>query len=200
MFPSHDRGRDTFVGLQTNTTEDAGEVDTSKSKFIQLKNTRLTDFTEADTNDVILIDDISSKFSSVEGDPTTEINITQINAVDSFNSILVMANNLDGNQISLSELIVLNSNQDASVLNKLSLIKDYNIRPISGAEETLTQLEDENFANFELSSDELADGTKKTFLRFKPTDVNKFKNDYDLKIIENKFNTTITGSWLGNTW
>ena len=104
-----------------------------------------------------------------------------------------MANNLDGNQISLSELVVLNNNQDVSVLNKLSLLKDYNIRPISGAEETITHLEDENFANFELATDELSDGTKKTFLRFKPTDANKFKNDYDLKIFENKFNTTITG-------
>ena len=188
-----DQGRDTFVGLQTNTSEDAGQVDTTKSKFIQLKNTRLTDFTEADTNDVILIDDISSKFSSVDGEPTTEIDVTQVNPVDSFNSVLVMANNLDGNQISLSELVVLNNNQDASVLNKLSLFKDYNVRPISGAEETLTNLEDENFANFELSTNELADGTKKTFLKFKPTNANKFQNDYDLKIIENKFNSTITG-------
>ena len=39
----------------------------------------------------------------------------------------------------------------------------------------------------------MADGTKKTFLRFKPTDANKFQNDYDLKIIENKFNSTLTG-------
>ena len=49
------------------------------------------------------------------------------------------------------------------MLNKLSLLKDYNVRPISGAEETLTHLEDENFANFELSTDELSDGTKKHF-------------------------------------
>ncbi|BCV03019.1 MAG: hypothetical protein CM15mV59_1420 [Caudoviricetes sp.] len=34
---------------------------------------------------------------------------------------------------SLSELVILNNNQDASVLNKLSLLKDYNVRPISGA-------------------------------------------------------------------
>ena len=49
-----------------------------------------------------------------------------------------MANNLDGNQISLSELVILNNNQDASVLNKLSLLKDYNVRPISGAGATIT--------------------------------------------------------------
>ena len=97
-----------------------------------------------------------------------------------------MANNLDGNQISLSELVILNNNQDASVLNKLSLLKDYNVRPISGAGATITHLADENFANFELSTNELSDGTTKTFLKFRPTDANKFRNDYDLKIFENK--------------
>ena len=188
-----DQARDSFVGLQTNLSEDASDVDTTKSKFIQLKNTRLTDFTESSTNDVILIDDISSNFSNIDGEPITEIDVTQVNPVDSFNSILVMANNLDGNQISLSELIILNSNQNASLLNKLNLLKDYAIRPVSGNEETSIHLVDENFVNFELSTNQLPDGTQKTFLKFRPTEENIFKNDYDLKIIENKFNTSLTG-------
>tara|TARA_Y100001972_G_scaffold3524_1_gene3961 strand:- start:1592 stop:14002 length:12411 start_codon:yes stop_codon:yes gene_type:complete len=187
-----DQGRDTFVGLQTNAA-DGSTIDTTKSKFIQLKNTKLSDFTECNTNDVLFIDDISSQFSSVEGAAITEINLTKINPVDSFNNLLVMTTKLGESQISLSELVVLNSNKNIILLNKSSLFKDYEKRPTNVNEESNIQFEDEIFTNFILETETTINGEEETFLKFKPNDENKFVSDYDIKIIQNKFNSTLTG-------
>ena len=64
----------------------------NSSKFIKLKNKKLTDFTICKTNAVLTIDNINDKFSNLGDDPNTFIDLFKISSSLSYDSILLRVN------------------------------------------------------------------------------------------------------------
>jgi len=163
-----DNARDIFVG--TGATD--LDINRSTSKFIQLQNVSLTDFIQAKTNNVLNIDDISSRYSNLESDPNLFLDLLQIQPVDGLNRILLQIKDLRNTQKQIVELILLNNDTGSYLLEKNKL-----------------DTENTDFTKFELVNE-----SGKDFLRFTPIDLFKFDVDYDIKTIESKFNSTVTGT------
>ena len=161
-----DRARDIFVG--TGSTDlNIGQ----RSKFIQLKTVSLTDFIQAKTNNVLNIDDISSRYSNLNSDPNSFLDVIQVQPADGLNRVLALVKNRDNTQTQIAELIILNNNTGSYLLERSKLSSE------------------SDFTKFELKT-----ASGKNFLRFTPSDQFKFNVDYDIKRIETKFNTTLTGT------
>ena len=60
----------------------------NKSKFIKLKNKKLTNYQESISNVVLKIDDISNQFSNSEDEPFTYKDILKIDNANSYNNYL----------------------------------------------------------------------------------------------------------------
>ena len=161
-----DGARDIFVG--TGTTD--LNLDKSKSKFIELEKVKLTDFIVAKSNNVLNIDDISSRYSNLNSDPNSFLDIIQVQPSDGLNRVLTLVKNPDNTQTQIAELIILNNNSGAYLLEKSKLSSE------------------SDFTNFKLVNE-----SGRNHLRFTPSDEFKFDIDYDIKQIESKFNTTLTG-------
>ena len=112
-----DGARDIFVG--TGTTD--LNLDKSKSKFIELERVKLTDFIVAKSNNVLNIDDISSRYSNLESDPNLFLDILQVQPSDGFNRVLTLVKNPDSTQTQIAELIILNNNSGSYLLEKSKL-------------------------------------------------------------------------------
>ncbi len=162
-----DGARDIFVG--TGTTD--LNLDKSKSKFIELERVKLTDFIVAKSNNVLNIDDISSRYSNLESDPNLFLDILQVQPSDGFNRVLTLVKNPESTQTQIAELIILNNNSGVYLLEKSKLSSE------------------SDFTKFELVNE-----SGRNSLRFTPSDEFKFDVDYDIKQIESKFNTTLTGT------
>ena len=161
-----DSARDVFTG--TGSTD--LNLDKTRSKFIQLKTVSLTDFIEAKSNNVLNVDDISSRYSNLNSDPNSFLDIIQVQPADGLNRVLTLVKNPDNTQTQIAELIVLNNNTGSYLLERSKLSSE------------------SDFTKFELKTE-----SGKNFLRFTPSDEFKFNVDYDIKRIETKFNTTLTG-------
>jgi hypothetical protein len=160
------------------------DIDTieNSSKYLKLKNKKLTDYTECKTNVVLKIDDIHTKFSSINGEPSEFLNVLQLNNGISYDDLLVRVSNIDNSKIQLTELILLNDGIDIFLFEKASIINaGTGIARISGQE----------IGTFEI----VTTNVNETYLRFMPSDPYNF--DYDLKLINNRFNSTLPG--IGTT-
>ena len=177
-----DTARDSFVG--TGATD--LNLDKTKSKFIELENIKLTDFIEAKTNNVLNIDDISSRYSNLESDPNDFLDIIQVQPSDAYNRVLLLAKDLKNDQNEIAELIILNNDSGVYLLekDKSSISNSTGI----GATQNI-QSPSISFSKFNI---ERVSG--KDFLRFTPLDKFKLDIDYDIKIFESKFNSTLTGT------
>jgi hypothetical protein len=144
----------------------------SKSKFLKLKNTRLSNYIELKTNRVLKIDDISSEFSSAEDSRELFSNVLTIDSSRNYNRFLVQVIDSSGTQYQLSELITLNDSNDIYTLTK-GLIT--------------------NKEGDELIADVYGyvDDLNNMYLRFEPNDPNNF--NYDIKILRNEFITRSVG-------
>ena len=101
-------------------------LDKTKSKFIELENIKLTDFIEAKTNNVLNIDDISSRYSNLESDPNDFLDIIQVQPSDAYNRVLLLAKDLKNDQNEIAELIILNTDSGVYLLEKLNQLSlDY---------------------------------------------------------------------------
>ena len=161
-----DGARDIFTG--TGSTD--LNLDKTRSKFIQLKTVNLTDFIQANTNNVLNVDDISPRYSNLNSDPNSFLDIIQVQPADGLNRVLTLVKNPDNTQTQIAELIILNNNTGSYLLERSKLSSE------------------SDFTKFELKTE-----SGKNFLRFTPSDEFKFNVDYDIKRIETKFNTTLTG-------
>jgi len=161
-----DGARDIFVG--TGSTD--LNLDKTKSKFIELEKVKLTDFIISKSNNVLNIDDISSRYSNLNSDPNSFLDIIQVQPSDGFNRVLTLIKNPDNTQTQIAELIILNNNSGSYLLERSKLSSE------------------SDFTKFELVNEFGRDS-----LRFTPSDAFKFDVDYDIKQIESKFNTTLTG-------
>jgi hypothetical protein len=154
----------------------------SSSKFLKLKNKKLTDYTECKTNVVLKIDDINRQFSNLDGEPSQFLNLLELNTGASYDNLLIKVSSSDNSQIQLSELVILNDGTNSFLAEKGTLIN-------TGV--GLTHISGEEFGTFSLIEDEFNDN----YLRFTPND--PFNVDYDVKLITSNFNSSLTG--IGTT-
>ena len=154
----------------------------SSSKFLKLKNKKLTDYTECKTNVVLRIDDISGQFSNLDGEPSEFLNIFELNDGTSYSNLLFRVSSLDNSQIQFTELVLLNNGTDTFLLEKGTIVN---------VGTGLTHISEEEIGSFTIFKNEF----NETYLKFSPTD--PYNVDYDLKLIKNEFNSTSPG--IGTT-
>ncbi len=148
----------------------------SSSKFLKLKNKKLTDYIECRSNVVLKIDNINRQFSDSEGNPSEFVNLLELNSESSYNNILVRVSSLDNTQIQLTELVLLNDGNNSFLAEKSTLVN-------SGV--GLTHISGEPIGEFLLITD------NDNYLRFIPAD--PFNIDYDIKLINSNFNSILPG-------
>ena len=156
------------------------DIDTveSSSKFLKLKNKKLTDYIECKSNIVLQIDDIKNKFSDLNGEPSEFLNILQLNSGASYHNLLVRISSADNSQIQLTELVLLNDGSDNFLLEKGSVVN---------VGTGLTHISGEELGSFSI----IVDKFKNSYLRFLPVD--PYNIDYDLKLIDNEFGSALPG-------
>jgi len=154
----------------------------SSSKFLKLKNKKLTDYTECRTNVVLKIDDINREFSNLDGEPSEFVNLLELNSGISYDNVLVRVSNSDNSQIQLSELVILNDGNNLFLAEKGTLIN---------AGIGFTHTSEEEFGTFLL----VEDATGDNYLRFNPKD--PFNIDYNVKLIKSNFISSLPG--IGTT-
>ena len=140
----------------------------AKSKFLKFKNKKLASYIECRTNRVIEIDDISSQFSNAE---STNNNRIDIPLTEDYTSYIVQTKNISTNEVRLDEVVVFKDSTDTFTFEKNSLgIGTDRIVEIVGFTESTTG---------------------DTTLRITPND--PFNDDLDIKVYENRFNSTLSG-------
>ena len=138
----------------------------NSSKFIELSNRVLTDFTRCKSNRVLVHDDISDKFSSTGFQENNTI-IEEL--VEDFGNYLIQIVDPDSFDVQFTELITLTTTNDAFLLEKTT---DFTTLELG-----------------EFSTEITTDGTKN--LLFTPTE--KFTKDHDIKILKIDFNSDLSG-------
>ena len=155
----------------------------TSSKFLKLKNKKLTDYIECRSNVVLKIDDINRRFSNADGNPSEFINLLELNSGSSYDNILVRVSSFDNTQIQLTELILLNDGSNSFLAEKSNIVN-------TGV--GLTHISGEPIGEFLLVTDSSDDSN---YLRFIPKD--PFNIDYDIKLINSNFNSPLPG--IGTT-
>jgi len=160
------------------------DIDTvnNSSKFIKLKNKKLSDYIQCISNVVLKIDDISKNFSDIDGTPLTFLNVFKLNPSDSYNELLFKISNTSYTQIQLTELIILNNGTNVFLLEQESL---------TGVGAGTTHIPGEQIGQFSIYEDEIGEN----YIQFIPT--NPYDYDYDIKLIRSKFNSSTAG--IGTT-
>lgn len=144
------------------------DVDTlnNKSKFLKIRNKRLSGYIECRTNRVLKIDDISSQFSNSLSSLNEYVDFP---ITDDYSRFLVQIKNPNNNDVQVTEFVIL-KHSDIFTFEKSNV---YN---------TSNQL-----INIEGISEEF----DTYFLRFTPAD--PYNSDYDIKLLKNTFNTDLVG-------
>ena len=162
--------------------KDIDVVGTS-SKFLKLKNKKLSDYIECRSNIVLKIDNINRQFSDNQGNSSEFINLLELNSGLSYDNILVRVSSSDNTQLQLTELVLLNDGSNSFLGEKSTLVN-------TGV--GLTHISGEPIGEFLLISDDVSDSV---YLRFIPKD--PFNIDYDIKLINSNYNSTLAG--IGTT-
>ena len=178
--------RDFIDDLRVDTIYDfdlAQDIDidpvTGNSKYLKLKNTKLTDYIKNIGNDVLLVDDISSRFSNSESSPSDFFNILKLDSSVSYDNLLIRVTNSNNSEIQFSEVVILNDGTDNYLVEKGSIVN-------VGVDTTL-HTENEQYGEFSIVNDSFGD----SYLRFIPVD--PYDTDYDLKLIRNTFTSSSVG-------
>ena len=150
----------------------------TKSKYIKFKNKKLADYIECRTNRVLLIDDISTKFSNSNLNESGYSDLYNYN--ETYGRFLVQIKDTNERFTQLSELVVLYT--DSNVL--VEGVKDAQTFTL---EKGTLSSKGTSLGNLDGNIDQFDNLT----LRFVP--VSKFVDDYDIKILVNKFNTVVGG-------
>ena len=133
----------------------------SKSKFIQLKNTKLSNCIQCNTNRVLKIDDISSQFSDSDANLSGNISIP---FGETFARFLVQSRNIVNGEIQVDDVVIFNDKTDTFTFEKNSLVSTAS---------TIVDIEGRT-----------VNGTKN--LVISPFDPNN--DDIDIKVYKNSFN------------
>ena len=147
------------LDLSTNSTS---------SKLIKLTNKRLTPYQVAKSNEVLIVDNINTQFSNLDGKPSTFLNVENQLGKNSYIEYTIRITNLTYSEVQLVELVILNNGTDIALLKKSELDDTSRIGDFSIVEDIF--------------------GNK--FLRFTPLP-NAFDYDYDLKVLKSEVNDNI---------
>jgi hypothetical protein len=158
---------DTIYGFASAKDVD---VSNNRAKFIQLSNKTLVDSIICKTNRVLSIDDISGQFANRENVEDTFVDLLEYSA--DFSRFLVQVKTPNSDQISLTELVVLYKEfiETPYTLKKGSVFN--------------TDLDFSDIYGFVDAFDLLS-------LKFEPN--NPFDIDYDIKIIQDSFTSSLVG-------
>ena len=152
-----------------------------KSKFLKLKNKKLTNYQQSTSNRGLRIDDISDQFSNFEDEPFEYKDIIKIDEDLSYYNYLFKVSDIsEKNQVQLTSLVFLNNtvNGNIAILEKQSL---------SNVGSGLTISEQEKYGDFSIETNEFDE----KYIRFTPKD--PFDTEYDIKYIQKKFDDTVIG-------
>jgi hypothetical protein len=139
-----------------------------KSKYLKLKNKKLSDFVNCISNRVLVIDDVSTQFSSRGAGQNLYSDISPIE--DTYYKYLVQVLDPNTFDMQIIELVVLSNDNDVFTLEKAILTNTEElIGDVSG----------------------VIDEFDTKALRFTPN--NPFDIDYDIKILQSQFNSTLSG-------
>ena len=152
-----------------NNFDFALDIDTvnNKSKFLKLKNTKLSPYIECRSNRVLEIDDISPLFSNTS---TTLTKFFDIPINTNYAKYLIQVRNPFNKNVQLSDIVLFKDENDVFTAENTSV------------HNTASDLGD---IEFQMDSAGLIS------LIFTPDDADN--NDYDIKIFQNTFNTDLAG-------
>ena len=151
-----------------NVVDHDTRTNPEQSKFLQLQNKSLTDYTECRTNRVLIHDDISNKFSS-RGFEDLFTEIDEIDTSDTHVRYLIQVVDPDTQQSQITELVLQTSTLDSSLLEKYTNYTDVKLGEFS--------------ANVD-------DNARKTLI-FTPVD--PYDRDHDIKILKKTFSSSVQG-------
>ena len=141
-------------------------VSDNKSKFLKLKNKKLSSYIECRSNRVLQIDDVSSQFTSNDAVASGYIDLITYNLPDSFGTYLVQIINTSKSIYQFTDLVVLVDN-------------DYNVFTLERASLNNSSIKIGNLDGY------VDDSLGTISLRFTPLD--RFNDDYDIKMIKSSF-------------
>ena len=152
-----------------NNFDFAIDIDTfeGKSKFLKLKNTKLSPYIECRTNRVLEIDDISGLFSNTASSLSEFLDLS-INT--RYATFLVQVINPNNNNTQLSDIILYKDDTDVFTAERAK---------IHTTPSELGEIKGE------------IDSSDNISLKFIPDDPDN--NDYDLKILKTSYNTNLSG-------
>lgn len=146
-----------------------------RSKYVKLKSKKLTDYIECRSNRVLIMDDISGLFRNRENVKDLDVSVLEYPIPQRFSSLLIQVKDYASFDTKVYETIILNNYQDSFILEKTDLTN------------TNKKLGDINVV--------LDQDFDSVTVYFKPED--PYNKDYDIKILENKFNSNLAG--VGST-
>ena len=152
-----------------NNFDFALDIDTfdGKSKFLKLKNTKLSPYIECRTNRVLEIDDISRLFSNTASTLSQFLDLA-INT--RYATFLIQVRNPNNNNTQISDIILYKDDTDVFTAERAKI----HTTP-SELGEIVGEIDTSGIIS----------------IKFTPDDPEN--NDYDLKILETSFNTNLTG-------
>ena len=155
------------------------DVDTQNgsSKFVKLENKKLADYIKCDTNRVLILDDVKNLFSNNDGETDLHVDLDSISITDGYARYLIQIRSTDNLETQVLEVVTVPSQND----NLLTVEKASITSGRANNNNTNTTLK---LGDVEANTDALA-------LRFTPLE--PFDTDYDIKVLKNEFNTTLTG-------
>jgi hypothetical protein len=160
-----ERRVDTFNGFDFGLEVDVLQGKPLKSKYVQAKNTRFTDFVTCKTNRAIQIDDISQLFTNKQA-ALGFINLDDM--IEDYARYLIQVRNPDTNEVQLSEVLATNSSTQIFTSRRSNLFSDTTSGTSNGQE--LGDI----FGYFPTQESDIE-------LVFKP--VEQFDSDYDVKVL-----------------
>jgi hypothetical protein len=143
-----------------------------RSKFIKLKNRKITDYIECRTNRVLKVDDVRDQFSDKDSNPNTFAILDSIEETETFNNYFIQVKDLTNNRYQIHELVVLNDDRNIFSLSRNFISSDGG----------------ERFAEINSFEDEFNVFT----LRFIPVD--PFNTNFEIKQLSQRFNSSVIGS------
>ena len=144
------------------------DVRGNQSKFLRIKNRKLTDYTECRTNRVLIHDDISDRFSS-KGFQGSSIEIEEIDIVDTNVRYVIQIVAPDSGDVQITELVLQSTTLNSYLLEKNTTFSRNKLGDFSADVET--------------------DGRKT--LIFTPVDA--FDTDLDIKVLKKTFANGFAG-------
>ena len=149
------------------------------SKILEFEKSVFIPYTEAITNSVLKIDDISPEFSQFESEPLPYRDLFEISPVRDYRNYTFKLTSIDGTQLQLTRLSILsNPNEESFSLEQESL---------ANVGTGITHIDGELYGEFSLVTTEF----EETFLRFTPKD--PFTTEYDIKYLEKRFGDSAVG-------